>query len=182
MTEKLLDLNNTPNAEVLVKKFTNKILEGTIDSVKAGVILKIMAKVSEEVLANPEVKATISVATVNAITGLAKGERLYGAKISYRATSTRYDYSDCGHTEYNSLVAIEQIIKERKKAIEDKLKLVLKDSEASYSNSKSLGISTFTEDIIIADLPKLTFEPNGEIVSVKAPIKYQSKGCVYSFK
>src|SRR6266403_3284127 len=84
-----------------------KITDGQINGAYAGVILKKMSKISEEVMKIPEVKNTILNETIKFINGSKKGDKIFGASIVHCATSTHYDFKECGHIVLNELYKIQ---------------------------------------------------------------------------
>lgn len=151
------------------------VTEGEVDPVKTGVILKKMAKISEEVLKDEKVKDIITNETKKYIEG---GDKVvFGATVNHQAVYTFYNFEHCGDPLWNKLDEIEKQVKAAKKDREDYLKtLIPKDT----GKTPGFGIKKDTVSIIIEELPKIVVESSGEVIEIKPPIKAQKMGIKYS--
>lgn len=173
----LIDLRqNDKLTKDIINDISEKIINGEINACYAGVVLKRMAKVVEEVYKLPAVKNKIVDETKRYIEGTPKGEKIFGANILYCATSTNYDFKECGHIVLDELYKIQEKVEEEIKLIEAELKLMIPTKSTMETKDGVLGIKDTTKEIVISKMPSLVWETNDDIVRVKPPVKYQRMG------
>lgn len=179
-------LNPNLKVEALAHAAKVNIVNGIVDAAQAGTALKKLAKFSEELLKDPMVKMCIMDATEKYFQGNAKKVTVFGADITKAAVYTSYDWKTAGHPVWNALDEIEKTIKACKSEIEEELKLMAKSAESNKSIHQSraeqldLGISPTGKSINIEGIPKLVWEPSGEVVTIEPPQKIQQFGLKYS--
>lgn len=170
-----MEIINLQNQEVKVKDtvatIKDNLLDGNLDGVKVGIVLKKLAKISDELLKDPEVKDAIYKDSVKYL-----GETILGGKISESATSTWYDFSICEHPELNQLYEIQTAVKERIKQLEEELKLLIPKDQKIKTGV--FGVQATKKPIVVEYYYNLSQEPSGEIIECDPPIKRQSMGIV----
>lgn len=162
-----------------INDFQNAILNGEIDPVQAGVVLKRIEKVKEEIYKGDlgkKVKEKIYEKTEEAV---AEGvTEIMGAKISIAPLYTSFDYSQCNHPGWDAWNEIEQIAKEKKKECEKELKLLYERSQKKMTDF-TLGIQSTSEPMIYRGMPILELSDDEVEEEVNPPSKYQTKGPKY---
>jgi len=171
----IFDLNKPVNLKETVALIKQNIIDGDIDECKAGIILKKMAKISEEVLKDSEVKEAIREDTLRNLEN-GKPTRIFGATVSHAPTYTFFKFDDCNDIYWDELDSIERSVKALKKERETFLKTLI----PTKSNLVPMGILKTGKTEIIEQLPKLIWEECGEIVELVPPIKGQKMGIKYS--
>ena len=172
----LLDVRSKFNSKELIDNISESILTGKVPALEGYTILKRMAKVSEEVMKNDEIKK-LAMGELEKYAGELKGAtksvQLYSASMSISPTYTFYDFSQCGHEVLDQLYKIQEHVKEMIKQIEDEVKTI--PSEESKSQLE-FGIKYEGREITFSKMPSLTWENYGVIATVKAPRKVQTIG------
>ena len=168
----LIDIRRNLEVKDQIALVKGAILEGNVDAAKAGVFLKRIGKIAEEVLKDKLVKEAIETETQKYI---ANGGDVFGAKVTYCATYTAYKFNECNHPELNSLYDIKEVIEAKIKQIEEELKLIIPKEKLGTK----FGIESVTKDVVIEQTWKLTSVPSGEVATVNPPIKLQSMGLKY---
>lgn len=175
----LLDIRqNDKLTKDIITDIADKILSGEVNPAHAGVVIKRMAKISEEVLKIKPVKDAIFKETEKYIKGGQKD--IFGASISIAPTYTAYDFKECGHTVLNELYKIQEQVEEEIKIIEDELKLMIPTKETMQNVEGQFGIKDTSKDVVIKLMPELVFKQNDDIINVKPPQKIQSIGLKYN--
>jgi hypothetical protein len=118
------------------------ILDGEVDAIQAAVVLKKIQKTCELLFKSEAREVIDNEVRKYAPKGVAS---LFNTSFEYCTVSTKYDYSVCGHPEYDELCKIEKIIKARKKEIEAGLK-DLKQKQDMYVHS-----CYNLEEVVISD-------------------------------
>ncbi len=176
----ILDIRNTNvDTKSVVEDIAYKIIDGQVNGAYAGVVLKKMSKISEEVMKNPQVKKIITDETIKYINGAEKGSEIFGAKILHCATSTNYDFKDCGHKVLNELYNILENVKEEIKGIEEELKLMIPTKGTMETLDGKFGIKDTSKEVVISKMPELVWESDDDIIRITPPIKYQGMGLKY---
>lgn len=174
----ILDIRQELLTKDIIQDCADKILNGEVDAARAGVIIKRMAKISEEILKIKKVKEAIYKETKKYIEGGQKN--IFGASISIAATYTTYDFKECGHIVLNELYNIQEQIKEAIKSIEDELKLMIPTKDTMINVEGKFGIKDTSKDIVIKHIPELIWRENDDVINVKPPVKIQSIGLKYN--
>ncbi len=179
MNNEILDIRqNDKLTKDIIQDTSDKILNGEVNAAHAGVVIKRMAKIAEEILKNKAVKDAIYKETEKYIQG---GEKnIFGASISISPTYTFYDFKDCGHVQLNELYSIQEQVKECIKNIEDELKLMVSTKSTLINTDGILGIKDTSKEVVINGMPYFEFKSCDDIVRVQAPIKVQSIGLKYN--
>ena len=144
-----------PQTKSQIKTFAeqmiNSVLDGYADPLKVKVQLAAMKKTIEEIESNDEFKEAI----LNEAAKFHKEELkdIYNSKIEIKETAVKYDYSQCGMPEYESIISDITALTERKKKLETRLKTI---------NASEEYICPST----------------GEIVTLKAPSKQSTTSIV----
>lgn len=173
----LIDLRqNDKLTKDIINDLAEKIVSGEVNACYTGVVLKRMAKVVEELYKLPAVKEKIINETKKYIEGTPKGEKIFGANILYCATSTSYDFKDCGHIVLNELNKIKKQVEEEIKLIEDELKLMIPTKSTMEIVDGKFGIKDTTKEVVISKMPSLVWETNDDVIRVKPPLKMQGFG------
>lgn len=108
-----------------------------------------------------------------------------GGEIQIAAVYTKYDYTPCKHKLYDAMMNIIADLKEKCKAIEEEMDLLLKEDEAARNKPRKRGeegsfaIQVKTKDIVVAEMPQLNWLGDGEVVTVYPPNKIQKDGVKY---
>lgn len=171
----IFSLDKAIDLKATVKTIADNILMGNVDECKAGIILKRMSKLHEEVLKVPGVKEAIIDDT---ILNLEKGKptRVFGATVSHAVVHTYFKFDGCNDPLWNELDNIVRNATALKKEREAYLKTLI----PTISNLVPMGIRKTDKTEIIEHLPKLIWEESGEVVEVSPPIKGQKMGVKYS--
>ena len=168
--------NNSLSVPVgeMVTSIKDRVYAGELDAVDVGIALKKMKKLEEELFEDKVFKSHIYDETKKSFEG--KTCIKYGASISERATSTYYDFKITEDPIWLALNEIQEQVKSMLKTREEGLKAMIPDEKIR------LGIVNNNRNEIIEGIPKLIMDDtrNGEVVTIKPPIKYQSVGLVYS--
>lgn len=120
-----------PSTKSEIKNFAAKMVESALDGhsdpLKVKVQLSAMKQTIEEIEKNEEFKACV----LNAAEKYHKLELadMFNAKIEIVEVAPRYDYSVCGMPEYDNVCAEIQILTERKKALETRLKTIKNEED-----------------------------------------------------
>lgn len=176
------DIRGLQSVDDFSKVIKSAILGGEVDAAKAGIVLKKMNKVSEELLKDKQVKDVILESTERYLGGQ-KTAVVFGATITRAAVWTGYDFKDCGHPVLNKLVVIQKQVETAIKLLEEELKLMVKEDNTDIvpnSPEFTLEIPDNTKSIIVEKMPDLVWNGDGEVVKVKPPIKRQTIGLKYS--
>lgn len=177
-------------ADEIIKSFSDIVLSGEVQPAIAGVVFRRMEKVIEEVKKNPLVKEAIINDTRKYLEN-GKSGICFGSKVTIAATYTTYDFEVCKDKRWDAYNTLEIYVKERKKLIEEELKLLLKEDEARRSKATGLGIGVATKDIAATALPVIkvdestgeiliVMENDSEMFTVYPPTKIQTEGIKYS--
>lgn len=170
----LFNQNLSVPTEEIIGNIKESVFEGNVSALQTGIFLKKISKISEDIFKDEVFKQHIRNETLKEFNG--KSYEGFGMKITERATKTWYDFSNCQDPYWNALNELSEKIKQLKTEREDYLKtLVVKESA-----SVQMAIANTNTVVTIDSLPVLTWEPSGEEVSIKPPIKMQSTGLVYS--
>lgn len=175
----LQDISNlitTFDAKAYINHIKSNIIEGNVNPLSAFTIVKRMAKVSEEILQDSEIKKLANDEADKHLAGNQKTFTLHGATISKAATYTWYNFNECGHPVLDQLKVIEKEVKERIKLLEDELKLLI----IPESKQHTLGVGMDTKTIVIDKIPVITWIDTEDQVIVQAPIKHQTIGLKYN--
>jgi len=158
----------------IIAGIKQKVYDGEISAVDTGILLKKLAKISEEIFKDEAFKTVVQDETTKSFTG--KSLERFGFKISERATSTFYDFKVCNDPLYNKLLEISEQIKEALKGREEQLKALI-----PTNNSVAFAIASTEHKTVIAAMPELNWvEGDGEEVTLQQPLKYQKMGLVYT--
>lgn len=181
LEQRLFNFTEPHAALELADAIKKSILDGDIDPVKVGVILKRMAKVAKEIFENKKdviAKDAIVDSTIRAMDGGSMASIL-GATIVQGATFTEYDFTVCNDPLWNLCAEIEETISVLKKTREEELKeLMVPESRA---NSITFDVSSTVKEATFEKLPKLIFEDgDGEVFSILPPKKYAKMGIKYN--
>ena len=157
----------------IIDNIKNAVSEGEVPALETGIMLKKIAKISEEIFKDEVFKTIVHNETLKSFEG--KNYKGYGMTISERATSTFYDFTVTNDPLWIALDEIQKQVKELIKAREEDLKGLI-----PKSTNLSMAIANTETKVTIDNLPKLIWENCGEEVTIKPPIKYQKMGLVYS--
>lgn len=157
-----------------VKAVKDLVRAGVVDNAYIAVSFKKISDIYDEVRKDKDIKEILE----NSLRPYAEDKAnpvLLGYILSERATRTWYDFSECGHPVYDELCKLEEQIKEMKKQLEEQLKaLIPKTTQYSF------GIPNTNQSINIESIPVLNWEPSGEVAELKAPLKRQTTGIVFT--
>lgn len=172
----LLDVRKAFNSKELIENITNTIKAGTIPALEGMVILKRMAKVSEEVMKDEEIKK-MAMTELEKYSGELKGGKksvdLYSSSMSISAVHTFYDFTQCGHEVLDQLYKIKAHCDEMIKQIEEEVKTI---PSVETKSQLEFGIEHTGRDITFQKIPTLTWEDYGVIGNVQPPRKVQKIG------
>lgn len=180
----LLDIRGNVSVADVTKNIRDSILEGRVDAAKAGVVIKRMANICENLKEDKAIKAVVHEATLKYMNG-GKTAEFFGAKVIEAATYTWYDFTKCKHPVYDALKEIMEEVKSQMKDIEEEMKLLIKKDNKDIKPNPAtqgnldLGIDNTTKDIIIKAYPKLVWENGGDVATIEPPLKMQTIGLKY---
>ena len=170
--QNISNLITTFDSKSYMANIKSNVIEGNVNPLAAFTVLKRMAKVSEELLKDTEIKKLANDEADKHLSGSQKTFTLHGATISKAATYTWYDFDGCGHTVYDELKKIKLEVEERMKLMEEELKLLI----VPESKQHTLGVGMDTKSIIIERIPTLTWLDTEDQITVQAPVKHQTIG------
>lgn len=173
--QNIANVITTFDAKSYIDKIITSIKSGNINPLSAFTIVKRMAKVSEEILKDKEVKKLAIDEANKYLGGNQKTFQLHGATISKAATYTWYDFSECNHPVLDELYKIQNEVKDRIKLLEDELKLLI----VPETKQATLGVGMDTKSIVVESIPFLKWEQTEDQVVVHAPKKNQDIGLKY---
>lgn len=106
---------------LFVDRLINSLLQGDVDPLKVEAQMCNIEQVVKTYRSDKRVKEAV----LNEAEKYHKEElsNLYNAKFEVRETGVKYDYSACGHPEYDRLSQQIKTLSEEKKRLEDELKL-----------------------------------------------------------
>lgn len=154
-----------------IKGIKDSIMEGNVNSLDAIIIIKKMAKVSEELIDDPQIKELVIAEADKFLSGSNKTFKYRGATITKMAVHTWYDFSECNHPELIELNTIKAQIETRIKILEDELKLLI-----PKESNTGMFLTPDTKTIVVERMPVLNHLENEDQVIVKAPEKKQKIG------
>lgn len=120
-----------PETKSEIKSFADKMIEsvlsGYVDPLRVKVQLAAMKKTIEEIESSQEFKDC----TMNEAAKYHKEElkNLFNANVQIKETGVKYDYLGCGMPEYEAVIYEIESLTERKKALETRLKTIVKEEE-----------------------------------------------------
>lgn len=154
-----------------IENIKSSITEGRVNPLAAYTVLKRMAKVSEEIFKDKEIKKLALDEAEKHLAGNAKSFNLYSAQICKAATYTYYDFSGCQHEVLDKLYRIQEDVKASIKQIEEELKLMI------VPEGKTMfGIENNNKIINFTTMPELVWEGYGVDGTVQPPKKIQDLG------
>lgn len=181
-TMSLLDVRQPVSTKDVISNIIDNVKNGHVNPLEAFTILKRMAKVSEEVLEDEDIKR-MARTEFSKYTPEKKGTKsivVFGASISESATYTWYDFKDCKHDVLDALYEIQEIVKNQIKNIEDELKLLIPKDDYKAGSIPGFGIQSTATSKVFQHLPKLVWEEYGVIGDVEPPKKIQTIGLRYN--
>lgn len=117
-------LGTLPSTKQQIQIFSSNLLEmvdnGEVDPLQIYVQLKSFEKVFKTMNENERFKGLVR----DSAELHGKEFERFGASLKLSETGVKYDYSECGHTEYNELSAKAEKLKLEMKHIEEKLKAI----------------------------------------------------------
>lgn len=149
------------------------VKDGNVNPLAAMVVVKRCAKVAEIALKDEQFKAIAADEAYKHLSGNQKTFEIYSSTISRGATSTKYDFSECGDIVLEELYKIQEYVKAEVKKREEKLKLLIVNETGKIGE---FGIDADSEDIVIKQMPKFMWEAHDDQITVKAPRKMQTLG------
>lgn len=173
--QNIANIITTFDSKAYIQKIKDGIINGEVNALSAFTIVKRMAKVSEEVLKDENVKKAANDEADKHLSGNQKSFTLHGATICKAATYTYYNFSECNHPVWNELKKIETEVKDRLKLLEEELKLLIIPDNKQHT----LGIGLDSKSIVVESMPFLKWEANEDQVVVNAPKKIQQMGLKY---
>lgn len=177
VTTNLLDVRQPFEAKELIANIKEAILGGTIPPLEGYTVLKRMAKISEEVLKDKDIKELAEKEWDKyAASGKVKSIDLFSAKICKTATYTFYDFKECQHEVLDALYDIQLQVNEAIKQLEAELKLLI---PSETQQSALFGIDNNNKEMVFPTMPTLTWNDYGVIGTVKPPKKIQTIGLKY---
>lgn len=120
-----------PETKSEIKLFADKmiesVLDGYTDPLKVKVQLAAMKKTIEEIESSEDFKTAV----LNEAERYHKDElkNIHNANVQIKETGVKYDYSQCGMPEYESIVSDIATLTERKKALEKRLQTITTPEE-----------------------------------------------------
>ncbi|MBS1960728.1 MAG: hypothetical protein JST04_00825 [Bdellovibrionales bacterium] len=166
------DIDKTYTKSDIAATLIHNVLDGKVEPSKYAVTLRRIKDAIELVFKHPKAKQVIEDDVTKYLEG--KKAKILGAEVQLTTTYTKYDYSECGHTELDAINSIIEQLEDRKEQIEAELQLQLKTYEGN--TAKKLGVTATTKSYIIEQLPELNWVSSGEVIDVKVPNKIQSIG------
>lgn len=115
-----------------IKQCKDEILSGNVNPLKTEIYLKTVSDVIDEIRKDKEVKEF----TMTEAEKYGKSFVYLGNKVEIASKRT-FDYSKCGHSEYNTLI-------KRKKEIEEFLKAIKTDKVFDEETGERINPPTFT--------------------------------------
>lgn len=166
MENKLINFSTQMNPEVIADQIVKAINDGNLNPLEAAVGLKKLEKVIEQVFSSSKGDKDARDARDKETQLFApKGKaQAFGATVEYVATSTSYDYSLCGHVEYDELARIATIVKARMDKIQKELVKLAPSTEENPN------------EVVIRTVPVLKEMPYGEVVNLEPPTKRVTMG------
>lgn len=177
----LLDVRQPVTTKDIIANIVNNVKEGNVNPLEAYTVLKRMAKVSEEVLKDEDIKA-LAVREFDKYTPEKKGTKtvnVFGAGITYSPTYTWYDFKGCKHEVLDALYEIQEQVKHQIGLIEAELKLLIPKDDYKAGVVPGLGIENTTKSVVFERLPSLVWEDYGIIGQIEPPKKVQNMGLKY---
>jgi hypothetical protein len=137
--------------DLFVEMCVQEITSGTRDPLEFEIMLKNLEETIAAIRKRPEVKDLI----------LEYADRYSEKTFSYKGVTvtktskTTYDYSQCGHSKYNELVALKAKVSEEIKEIETLLKAIKPGAQLADVDTGELftGPSTSTTNYLTIKLP-----------------------------
>lgn len=126
-----------------------------------------IAKAIEDCEKDTRVKDVIFEAVSN-LAGIETKIVINGSTLSITPVKTVYDYSICGHTEWNFLNKAIEILSNRKKEIEKELQLLAKDGSKLIKTKDIVITNDIIDQLQVAIDNEKEFVA-GEIITIKAP-------------
>lgn len=157
-----------------IEGIKNSIKNGEVNPLTAYTVVKRFEKVAKAITEDNEIKDLVLNEADKYLGGNTKSFKLHGATICKMPVYTWYDFSECGHMEYDELLKIKLQVESRLKQIEEELKLLILPD-----NKLTLGILSDNKTIVIDKMPFLNMVEHGEEITVKAPLKMQKIGLKY---
>ena len=120
-----------PETKEQIKTFADKMIEsvlsGYTDPLKVKIQLSAMKKTIEEIELNEQFKDCI----LNEAAKYHKDElkNIHNANVQIKEIGVKYDYSQCGMPEYESIISDIATLTERKKALEKRLQTITQTEE-----------------------------------------------------
>lgn len=185
MDNQLLSLNGTSvNLDITsldVNNATTQLLtlvkEGNIDPLQVNVFVKKLAKIAETVTKDEDFR---DISQKEFLKHNQKMCKLFGVEISYTAVHTFYDYSECGHSEYNELAKIKKYVDARMKELEKEMSLLNENIGFNKTSEEDFTIATNTKDVLVKELPVLSFIESGSVDTIYPPVKKQKMGLKFN--
>jgi hypothetical protein len=194
LEETFFNLTKSCSAATIGEQIKYAIIEGMIDPVKAGVILKRFGKICDVIFKDKEgaqVKEIITDKTLQYMQG--KQANVHGAVILSAPVHTFYKYEVCNHPELNAWTEIMELAQRKVEELRDALKDLEKNGKKEREGIPALSVSKFGindggVDIVIEKLPTIIYEDvideeTGEVgktVHVSPPHKFQKDGIKYN--
>lgn len=175
-TMNFLDVRQPFKVQEVIDNVKSNILEGNVNPLEAFTVLKRMAKISEEVIKDANVKRMAEEEIDKYVNTKQKSVQLFSATITKCPTYTWHDYSECGHDVLNKLMEIQKEVALSIKAIEEELKLMVVSEQ---KQAALFGLENTNKDIIFAKIPSLVWDDYGIVGSVAPPRKIQTIGLKY---
>ena len=144
----------------LVNDIVNGLVEGDSTALDCA-RLRILSKAIDRALKEDIVLTTVEEELQNEVKQTAS---FNGVTVSIGKSAPRYDYSVCGHPEYDRIIELMNILNDRKKQIEEELKLLYKSSM-----NPTIGQTVSTKTVVVEELLSLCTEPSGEVATVNPP-------------
>jgi hypothetical protein len=113
---------NKKEIELYNSNVKDLAISGEVDIIKLARTVNIMKRVVENFEKEPEIQDAL----LNEVSKYGKGEL---SEIQSKEVGTKYDFSNCNHPEYNSIILEIESLTERKKQLESYLKTINKETD-----------------------------------------------------
>lgn len=165
LSNKQFNLDSKKGDEAIIDAIATYILEDSNQPVETVVRLKRFVSKLEKVITHTQAKeAVITELDRRGVSSI----KTLGVTVEHTTTKTDYNFDACGHPLYNQVVKMIEELNNVKKAIQEELKLMVKNK-------------TFTKTELIPHLfAELALEAYGEVVDIEAPVVNKSMGLKFT--
>lgn len=168
-SNEIMNLSQSFDSKQYIRDIKSSVINGEVNALQAFTVLKRMAKISEELTKDKDIKQ-LALDEFDKHPG--KSLEAWSAKIIRAATYTYFDFSECNHPQLNELYDIQKRVEADIKNLEEELKLLIPKETTQIG----LGIVSDSKDIVIKQMPSYGYVEHEDQVTVNAPKKIQQIG------